>query len=204
MRLTARTSAAGVLLAFVLGVLIGASVIYQYREQARIGTTTTVTLFREPYPKPLRVLVDTDYFDELRRVLPRANRSVYVLMYVVKYDPKEPDDPVNQLLHALADLSSRGVDVRVVVDDETYRSYYETIGFLKSYGVPVRLDEGARTTTHAKVVIVDEETVFVGSHNWTESALTLNREVSVVIKDPSISQSIVRYFTDMWNRGRDV
>jgi len=86
-------------------------------------------------------------------------------MYVVKYDPHEPDDPVNILLETLANMSSWGLDVKIVVDDETYTSYPETIEFLKNSSVSLKLDEYKSHTTHAKIVIVDNETAVLGSHN---------------------------------------
>jgi len=62
---------------------------------------------------------DNQYFENLVRLLDMANESVYVALYVVKYDPKQPGDPVNQLLEKLVELKNRGVDVKIVVDDMT-------------------------------------------------------------------------------------
>jgi phosphatidylserine/phosphatidylglycerophosphate/cardiolipin synthase-like enzyme len=150
----------------------------------------------------IQPLFNREYYEKLLEVLGRANRSVYVIMYVAKYDPKGVGDPVNRLLDVLAQLRSKGVEVRVVVDDETYRSYRETVEYLKNRSIGVRLDPGSRTTTHAKVVIVDGWVVFVGSHNWTESALTLNNEVGVVIHSEGIAQRFVEYFENLWTGGR--
>ena len=51
------------------------------------------------------------------------------------------------------------------------------------------LDEEDRTT-HAKVLVVDDRHVIVGSHNWTRSALAANREWSVEIDDAVIAHHI--------------
>jgi len=77
---------------------------------------------------------DNQYFENLVRLLDMANESVYVALYVVKYDPKQPNDPVNQLLEKLVELKNRGVDVKIVVDDTTWKSYGDTISFLKTHG----------------------------------------------------------------------
>lgn len=152
----------------------------------------------------LKTLTDGEYFTELKSLLARANSSVYVVMYVIKYDPNQPGDPVNQLLKALTELKKRGVDVRVVVDDETYKSYPQTINYLKNNGVPVRLDESLATTTHAKLIIIDNETVIIGSHNWTESALTRNHETSIMIQDKETATKLTNYFMRIWNNGRTI
>jgi phosphatidylserine/phosphatidylglycerophosphate/cardiolipin synthase-like enzyme len=117
-------------------------------------------------------------------------------------NPQREPQPSRAGRGSVAQLRSMGVEVRVVVDDETYRSYRETVEHMKSRSIGVRLDPSSRTTTHAKVVIVDDWVVFVGSRNWTESALTLNNEVSVVMYSEEIAQRFVEYSENLWTGGR--
>ncbi|RLI28788.1 hypothetical protein DRO58_01400, partial [Candidatus Bathyarchaeota archaeon] len=119
----------------------------------------------------LVLLPNREYFRLVKQFIEAANNTVYVAMYVMKYDVTEKDDPVNILLDALVDAKRRGLDVRVLVDDPTKRSYADTIEFLKNHSIPVRLDRSSGITTHVKLVIIDGKYVFLGSHNWTESAL---------------------------------
>jgi len=194
--------------AFVVGLIIGFVLAVYLESQGYMGfggsATTITTTVTQPYGCSVNTLLDRDYYRALLSILRNANKSIYVVMYVVKYDPREPNDPVNTLLRILANMSSRGLDVRVVVDDETYNSYPETVEFLKSSGVAVKLDESKSRTTHAKIVIVDNATAVLGSHNWTESALAYNREASIVTDCPSVVESLLRYFSDIWSRGRNV
>jgi len=184
----------------------------------RAVTTTSTTTFTIAYTttyivtKPVTVtaavnvdlLVDDDYYYALLSILSRANRSIYIMMYAMKYDPSETDDPVNTLLYTVVDAYKRSLDVKVLVDDVTYSSYSETIDYLKSSGVPVRLDKSKSVTTHAKLVVVDDQYVFVGSHNWTESALMYNHEVSVLIVSNTIAQQVKNYFNMLWSEGRTI
>jgi len=196
--------------AFVAGLIIGFVLAVYLESQGYIGfggvatTTITVTATPQPYGCIVNTLLDKDYYRTLLNILGNAGKSIYVVMYVVKYDPREPGDPVNTLLETLANLSSRGLDVRVVVDDETYTSYPETIEFLKRSGIAVKLDESKSRTTHAKIVIVDNATAVLGSHNWTESALTSNHEASIVTDCPHVVESLLRYFSDIWSKGRNI
>lgn len=175
----------------------------------------TANYFRAPSPQTqlitnttscptLTTLTDREYFTELKNLLTKANSSVYVIMYVIKYDPRQPEDPVNQLLRILVELKKKGLDVKVVVDDVTYDSYPQTINYLKNNGVPIRLDESSSRTTHAKLIIIDNETVIIGSHNWTESALSYNRETSIMIQDKETATKLTEYFTKIWNNGRTI
>ena len=150
------------------------------------------------------LLPNREYFPLVKRFIESANDTVYVAMYVMKYDVDERDDPVNMLLDALVDAERRGLDVRVLVDDPTKRSYADTIGFLKNHSIPVRLDRSSGTTTHVKLVIIDSKYVLLGSHNWTESALTRNNEYSVLIISRYYAQKAMLYFEELWNNGRPV
>lgn len=150
------------------------------------------------------VLEDHSYLDIVKNLISHANKSVYVAIYVIKYDIKEPDDPVNQLLHALVDAHDRGLDVKVLVDDPTLKSYPDTISYLKNNSIEVRLDKSKGVTSHMKIVIVDDKYLVVGSHNWTESALSYNHEYSVLIVSKYFSRDAKEYFASLWAEGRSV
>ncbi|MEM0239030.1 MAG: phospholipase D-like domain-containing protein [Ignisphaera sp.] len=150
------------------------------------------------------VLVDKSYFQAVQSLLERANKSIYIVMYAMKYDPAEPGDPVNELLDIVVNKSRYGVDVKIVVDDVTYKDYPDTIAFLLRNNISVRLDESSGRTTHAKLVIVDNRTAVLGSHNWTESALQLNHEASVEIDCPDAVRTLLNYFDSLWAGGRTI
>jgi phosphatidylserine/phosphatidylglycerophosphate/cardiolipin synthase-like enzyme len=76
------------------------------------------------------------------------------------------------------------------------------VEYMESRSIGVRLDPSSRTTTHAKVVVVDDRVVFVGSRNWTEGALTLNNEVCVVMYPEEIARRFVEYSENLWAGGR--
>ena len=150
------------------------------------------------------VIEDHAYLKVVKDLLSHANKSIYVAIFVIKYDIKEYDDPVNQLLYALVDAHKRGLDVKVLVDDPTLRSYPDTISYLKNNSIEVKLDEKKGVTSHMKIVIIDDKYLVVGSHNWTESALSYNHEYSVLIISKYYAEKAKRYFLDLWINGRNI
>jgi hypothetical protein len=199
-----------ILVIFIVGVVVGYIISSKNIEREEVVEKTVYQTFTSiigpsiSSSKNLSILLDKDYYGNLSVILSRANKSVYVIMYVIKYDPKDPKDPVNNLLNILINLSKRNVDVKIVVDDETYKSYPETINYLLSHNISVKLDESSGRTTHTKLVIIDGKIVFLGSHNWTQSALQKNHEVSVLIYDEDVAKILLRYFFDIWSNGRAV
>jgi phosphatidylserine/phosphatidylglycerophosphate/cardiolipin synthase-like enzyme len=140
------------------------------------------------------------YYTNALSTLENANSSIYVVMYEMKYDPGDSNDTANDLIAALAAARGRGVDVRVVLDDETLNAFPDTIAYLQNNTVPFRLDPSNSTDTHAKLVLVDGETVLIGSDNWTESGLSYNNEFAVMLTGNMTT--VTSYFLNLWNNGR--
>jgi phosphatidylserine/phosphatidylglycerophosphate/cardiolipin synthase-like enzyme len=156
--------------------------------------------------RPPELLLSDGHPLEAARALERrfaaARTRIWVAMFVIRCetDPDQAsaaaDDPVVALLRALAAARARGVDVRVCLDygrdrdtGEVEDKHVIAQAWLARHGIPVVLDEEA-TTTHAKVVLIDARWVVLGSHNWTRSALTRNREASVLLDDAAVAQRV--------------
>ena len=112
-------------------------------------------------------------------MLQRARKRIWLTAgYFV---PNEP------LLTALKVAAASGLDVRLLVSsksDHPYlvrigRSYYEE---LLRFGV--RIYEYRRGISHAKVALVDEDWLMVGSANLDIRSMRLNFELNVLIRDP--------------------
>lgn len=129
---------------------------------------------------------EMDYARQARRLIDGASQRVWLAMYVIRPD----DGVVGGLLEGLAAARARGVDVRVCLDvgkgfdGQPDLKHEAPAAWLAAHGIRVVLDEPGRTT-HAKALVVDGRRVLAGSHNWTRSALTANRELSWVVDDPA-------------------
>lgn len=90
----------------------------------------------------------------------------------------------NALTDAIILAHQDAVAVRVVlaVGNDLTPAQEEALAKLKAAGVPVR---GLETPyIHAKAIVVDGERLFVGSHNFTPTALFQNREIGVMTSSP--------------------
>ena len=143
------------------------------------------------------VINDRDYFSIAYDLVQAANESIYVIMYVLKYDPGDPVDPVNDLVWALGNASQRGVEVAVIIENETWETSQAAYDYFVKVGVNVTYDPGG-VRTHCKLVVVDRYIVLIGSHNWTESALSYNHETSVLIISKEVAEEEIRYFNEIW------
>jgi phosphatidylserine/phosphatidylglycerophosphate/cardiolipin synthase-like enzyme len=93
------------------------------------------------------------------------------------------DDP--GVTKALESAALRGVDVEVAM---TYAgSWAGAFDELARAGVHVSTySPDASLYIHAKVVVADHTTMFVGSQNFSVSSLDYNRELGIITTDPSL------------------
>jgi len=142
------------------------------------------------------VLTDEEYYQSIINDLQNASEKILVAMYSMIYDPDDSFDWANDLIRELVYADQRGVNVSVVIEYRTYWGYMddnlEAHDYLLANNVDVQL-ENETSTDHMKLVIIDDEVVYVGSHNWSESALYYNHETSVRIFSEDIAEAFKEY-----------
>ncbi|MBV8084950.1 MAG: hypothetical protein JO247_09050 [Chloroflexi bacterium] len=129
--------------------------------------------------------------DKLQAIIGQATSSLDVESEEVQ------DDSVEQ---ALLGAEKRGVNVRVVLSPAAAGQTDANAGgvaFLKSGGVQVRYM--SKPYVHAKIVLADRKTAFVGSENISHQSLDLNREVGLFVSAPAALQRIAATFEQDWN-----
>jgi phosphatidylserine/phosphatidylglycerophosphate/cardiolipin synthase-like enzyme len=122
----------------------------------------------------------------LINLISQARKSIYVAMYSFTRDG---------LASALVDAKNRGVEVKVIMEEENAYVQGSDYRMLKEAGVDVRLD-GNPALMHHKFMIVDGELVVTGSYNWSTAAEDKNDENFVVIR----GKEVVDRFTQEFNR----
>jgi phosphatidylserine/phosphatidylglycerophosphate/cardiolipin synthase-like enzyme len=140
-------------------------------------------------------LLGGDYFSTVHEALVGAKKSIACAMYLAQLSPSHPIGGESLLLRDLVSASKRGVEVKVILENNPEIENKYAYEFLKGAGVQVFYDTPERTT-HCKLLIIDEETTIVGSTNWTFSGLRLNNEASVLIR----SREVAKMFKEAFNR----
>ena len=159
-------------------------------------------------PGNAELLLDTAYYPSLMKDLSHAHESIAIILYLFKttdYRTALPD----RLVHMLVRKHAQGVDVSLLLNvdrgdtphgmgDSLNDTNLHTAKRLEDNGIRVYLDS-PRRTTHAKVVVIDKKIVYIGSHNFTQSALRYNHEVSVRIVSPDMAKEIISYMEALKN-----
>ena len=146
------------------------------------------------------------YAPEVGKLIRGAQRRIWVAMLDARYYETAPGPPeeaaqkkakgappslTNLMLEDLQAAARRGVDVRLVIDTSREGRMPPTktafLSMLKEAGGKV-FEDPPDITTHAKVMIVDDDFTVVGSTNWSQPAVEENNETAVVIESPEVNK----------------
>lgn len=140
---------------------------------------------------PTTLVLDSEYPDVAKMLLKRATREVRVCAYAWRWYANEPELGIQELNKELFLLRDKGVTVRCLVDTETMCREMEAQGF------NARSVENTRML-HTKAICVDEDSLLIGSHNFTKRATKDNYECSVAIGEFEVVQQFITYFDAIW------
>ncbi len=149
------------------------------------------------YKANIRFLENKRYVKELLRKINRAKKSIDIGMYLFK-TTKNPRNPSNLLLKALVQAKKeRNIKITVLLERSGYNKILnaenQKIGkYLKKKKIRVCWDKLDKQT-HTKLIIIDQKWTFIGSHNFSHSALKYNNEASVLIESRGFGKKSAAY-----------
>ncbi|HON57104.1 MAG TPA: phospholipase D-like domain-containing protein [bacterium] len=128
-------------------------------------------------------LIDKEYYNILLNEISAAENSIDVIMYII-----EKHAAVKKILDALIAKKKQGLRVRVIVSDADktvnpalYDCNNYNVDYLNLNGVTAMINKN-NSTTHDKLILIDNKTLIIGAHNWSYSALFRSSETSLLIK----------------------
>jgi len=128
-----------------------------------------------------------------------ARRSIDLEQFYLSHRPGETLD---QVIAALQAAGRRGVQVRILADARMYKTYpvlIDSLGRLENITTRV-IDMAALAggIQHAKYMVIDRETIFIGSQNFDWRALTHIHEMGIRIRNSRIAAFYQELFDLDW------
>ncbi|WP_296710330.1 phospholipase D-like domain-containing protein [Rhodoblastus sp.] len=112
--------------------------------------------------------------------------------------PLDGQDELAQLIDAIIGQQNRGVKVRIIIRKFMAAKDRQNLEMLADRG----LDPASvryQINSHTKGLIIDRKEVLLGSQNWTQLGVTLNRDASLLFEDPALAQYFAQIFDHDWN-----
>ncbi len=148
------------------------------------------------------VLSPDNYMTLIPEVLRAAGRSILIEQQYIRGSQPE----IARLLAAMREAmdANPALDVRIVLGkvfgpDEAKKERANATLLKQKYGLALDqnlryIDTSRFVHCHNKLVIVDGATVLVSSQNWSDSAVSKNREAGLLLTH----KGIAKYFTDIF------
>jgi mitochondrial cardiolipin hydrolase len=105
----------------------------------------------------------------------------------------------NRITAAIREAHRRGVQIRIITDNEKMFDEGSDIETLEAEGVPIRLDV-TEYHMHHKFALFDNKTILTGSYNWTRGAAVYNEENLIVTNDPKLVRQFGEVFEALWRQ----
>ncbi len=142
-------------------------------------------------------------YDAICNLIDSAEDSIYIEQLYINllWDYNS----LNPFIRHLIDRVENGVDVKVIMNYNTNYNMsdsVETKEYLEKHGIEVKFipsNWSYFSNIHNKGIIVDNTSVFIGSINWGENSVRLNREAGVIIENKTIARYYTNVFMYDWN-----
>jgi phosphatidylserine/phosphatidylglycerophosphate/cardiolipin synthase-like enzyme len=157
------------------------------------------------------VLSPDNYMAVVPDLLAAAERSIVIEQQYIRGNQEE----IQRLLGAVREAMDRNPDLRVrIVLGQPFPNddYEQNVQRIRDLGPNFGLFLGEHVKLinhkhfvhcHNKLIILDEETVLVGSQNWSTAAVTKNREMSLLVRYPELARYYQTIFDLDWDTGLD-
>jgi V8-like Glu-specific endopeptidase len=112
--------------------------------------------------------------------------------------PKPAHDQLRELMNAVLAKQQAGVKVRVIFRVLIAAQARETLEALKEFGFDDRTIR-VQKNCHTKGVIVDRKRVMLGSQNWSNDGVSVNRDASLLFEDAPLAEYFGEIFDHDWD-----
>ena len=139
-----------------------------------------------------QTIIGSQYPEKVGRLIDTAKNSIDILMFDWRWYKNDPSHPLQIFNQKMVRAVRRGVRIRTITN---YAELVDTLNILGFYAK--KWDK--KSMLHSKLMIIDNEIVVSGSHNFTGNAFTANLETSVIFHEEALAQNFTNYFNNLWS-----
>ena len=119
-----------------------------------------------------------------------AKSQIKIVVFDWRWYPNDTGNPCQLFNQSIVRAVGRGVRVSVVTNNNDILETLREVGCEAKKLITKNL-------VHAKLMIIDDITVIIGSHNYTQSAFTMNYEISVMYDDAESAKNFTSFFNNL-------
>jgi len=139
----------------------------------------------------MEAIIGKQFPQKVIPLIENAKQSIKIVVFDWRWYPNDPANPVQLFNQALIRAKRRGVDVKVITN----------VAYVRDILRSNQIDAKKPSTTkliHSKMIIIDDKILIIGSHNYTQSAFTMNHEASIMIEGEGQLLDFIEYFYNLF------
>src|SRR5574343_679531 len=139
-------------------------------------------------------LAGTDFCKGVRPLIAGAKQTIDIAIFDWRWYENNASFQIQQFNQEIIKANARGVRVRAICNMADIVDTLKGLSIQAKKTPPLRL-------MHAKLMIIDSKYYILGSHNYTQNAMSYNHEVYVIIESSELIPEYTNYFAKLWNNG---
>ena len=146
-------------------------------------------------PKPIMnqttPIIGKEFAEKVIPLIEQAKKSIDIVIFDWKWYPDQVGSAIQNFNNAIIMAARRNKRVRVITNSSFL------IKILSQNKVQTKLWH-SKKNLHAKLMIIDNKTAILGSHNYTMNAFTINYETSIITQGEEVVKRLASYFENLW------
>ncbi len=169
---------------------------------ARLDETAATWRYFPPYDAvrrfTVRPLLTPDNYHPYVLDLVRGAREELLIQNQTFAAPKAGEAALQALIDAVIARQRAGVQVRIIFRTLLPAQTRLALERLKDYGLDMA-DVKVQVNCHTKGIVVDRRRVLIGSQNWSNQGVSVNRDASLLFEDAPLAQYFAAIFEHDWD-----
>jgi phosphatidylserine/phosphatidylglycerophosphate/cardiolipin synthase-like enzyme len=140
----------------------------------------------------MQTIIGKNYPKQVIPLIESAKHSIKIVVYDWRWYENEPANPCQLFNASIVRARKRGVNVQACVNSNAIKCP------LTVNNIDVKIPV-SKNLIHTKFIIIDDEILVMGSHNFSQSAFTTNFETSVILDNSLTVNEFVLFFHSIWS-----
>lgn len=139
----------------------------------------------------METIIGKNYTRQVIPLIENAQKSIRVVVFDWRWYENDIGNPCQLFNNSIVRARKRGVEVQACVNSDSIAKP------LRENNIDVKIPV-SKSLMHVKMLIIDDQTVVLGSHNFSLSAFTQNLELSVILKNTPNIADFILFFQSLW------
>lgn len=136
-------------------------------------------------------IIGKEFANEVVPLIKSAKKNIDIIVFDWRWYHNQIGSEIQRFNHALIIARRKSVKIRAITNP------FGTIAVLSKLGIQTKKPI-TKGLIHTKLMLIDNNTAIIGSHNYTMNAFTINYEVSVIITEQKAVERLQQYFNNLW------